>query len=41
MLFQTNQALVRIDAADFVHQHLYIGLSAQDRSQRPGNLVGR
>jgi hypothetical protein len=30
-----------IDPADFVHQHLYIGLSAQDRSQRRGNLVSR
>lgn len=41
MLFQTNEALARVDPADFVYQHLYIGLSAQDRSQRPENLVGR
>ena len=40
VLFQMNQPLFRVDAADFVEQHLNILLAVQDRTERPGNLVG-
>jgi hypothetical protein len=40
VLFQVNQPLFRVDAADFVEQHLNILLAVQDRAERPGNLVG-